>query len=601
MAEPLEIGRSYTAKDFAAYRAFAQRVAPHVIARTYYDADEDEHARTPAAMERYLRRMHVDLVRLGIESGAPVLVAHLKTAMRRHGSALLTQSALQMIRQIAAIAEQAPAASHGIGMWFRPRVAAHLKGQHLKTLGELVAFCNRRGGSWWRAVPRIGRLRAEAIVRWLRRHEASLGCRVDADVDAAEPLVAAELTLIGPGSAVLVPLERMAVPHALSGVDGINRATAFCMIQARHDLQAIRTYLNQYRDQPKTLRAYTKELERYLLWALLVRGTAFSSLLLDDCEAYKDFLAGPAPAFVGPKSSRNGPRWYPFASTELSAESQRYAVRVIRAACSWLVDVRYLAANPWRAVKDPRTVTREVSLQIDRALPDALWRTVKRHVDLACDGLEDAAQWRATRVAMLLMGESGLRREEAASATRNHLRKSEFSTAEQPIWALTVIGKRNKERTVPVRMTTVEAIRAHWSDRGQVFDDGQSTAPLLCPIAVPPTQSAQKKHAAIGVNAFTPDSLGRLVKHGLAALAKTMAHLDASDRAALVRASAHAFRHTFGTVSLAAQRPLPLDVVQAVLGHASLQTTTIYVRSANKRVMETTAEMHRFDVEAEGQ
>jgi len=601
MAEPIELVRAYTTKDFAAYRAYAQRLAPAVIARTYYDVDEDEHARTPAAMERYLRAMHADLVRLGIEHGSPTLVTHLKTVLRQHGSALLTQSALHMIRQVAAIAEQAPAATHGIGMWFRPRVAAHLKGQHIKTLGELVAFCNRRGGSWWRAVPRIGRLRAEAIVRWLRRHEASLGCRVDADVDAAEPLVAAELTLVGPGSAVLVPLERMAVPHTLSGVDGINRATAFCMIQAHHDLQAIRTYLNQFRDQPKTLRAYTKELERFLLWAVIVRRTAFSSLLLDDCEAYKDFLAAPAPAFVGPKSSRNGPRWYPFASAELSPESQRYAVRVIRAACSWLVDVRYLAANPWRAVKDPRTVTREVSLQIDRALPDALWRRVKRHVDLACDGLEDAAQWRATRVAMLLMGESGLRREEAASATRDNLKKSEFSTAERPIWALKIIGKRDKERTVPVRMSTVEAIRAHWIDRGQAFDDDQSTAPLLCPLAIPPTQSAQKKHGEIGVNAFTPDSLGRLVKHGLAALAKTMAHLDASDRAALERASAHALRHTFGTVSLAAKRPLPLDVVQAVLGHASLQTTTIYVRSAHKRVMETTAEMHRFDVEAEGQ
>jgi integrase len=106
----------------------------------------------------------------------------------------------------------------------------------------------------------------------------------------------------------------------------------------------------------------------------------------------------------------------------------------------------------------------------------------------------------------------------------------------------------------------------------------------------------------IGVNAFTPDSLGRLVKHGLAVLAKKMGDLDASDRAALERASAHALRHTFGTVSLAAKRPLPLDVVQAVLGHASLQTTTIYVRSASKRMMEATAEMVRFeDSESEGQ
>ena len=64
------------------------------------------------------------------------------------------------------------------------------------------------------------------------------------------------------------------MPHALSGADGENRSTAFCYIQAQHDLDAVRAYLNRYRDQPKTLRAYTKELERFLLWAVVLRGKA---------------------------------------------------------------------------------------------------------------------------------------------------------------------------------------------------------------------------------------------------------------------------------------------------------------------------------------
>ncbi|MDR5806451.1 hypothetical protein [Caballeronia sp. LZ001] len=64
---------------------------------------------------------------------------------------------------------------------------------------------------------------------------------------------------------MLAPLERLAVPHALLGAEGENRSTAFCYIQASHDLDAVRAYLNRYCDQPKTLRAYTKELERFLL------------------------------------------------------------------------------------------------------------------------------------------------------------------------------------------------------------------------------------------------------------------------------------------------------------------------------------------------
>jgi site-specific recombinase XerC len=180
--------------------------------------------------------------------------------------------------------------------------------------------------------------------------------------------------------------------------------------------------------------------------------------------------------------------------TQSAQQKIRYAVRVIRAACSWLLDVRYLAANPWRAVKDPRTVTREVQIQMYRALPDALWRRVKDQLDLDCEGQEEAAQWRAMRVAMLLMGESGLRREGAATATRNNLEKSEFSTAERPIWALKIVGKLDKERTVPVRMTTVAAIRAHWTYRGQAFDDDRSGAPPCSTLSRFPQRNRPQKH-----------------------------------------------------------------------------------------------------------
>jgi hypothetical protein len=88
-------------------------------------------------------------------------------------------------------------------------------------------------------------------VSWLRRQQSALGLTVDADVDSVEQegmtLVAAELVEVipaydprnpnvtesGPKGSdaprlILAPLERLAVPHALSGSDGENRSTAFC-------------------------------------------------------------------------------------------------------------------------------------------------------------------------------------------------------------------------------------------------------------------------------------------------------------------------------------------------------------------------------------
>ncbi|RZI71759.1 MAG: integrase, partial [Pseudomonas sp.] len=54
------------------------------------------------------------------------------------------------------------------------------------------------------------------------------------------------------------------------------------------------------------------------------------------------------------------------------------------------------------------------------------------------------------------------------------------------------------------------------------------------------------------------------------------------ERAKLAGATTHWLRHTFGTRAIA--RNVPLDVIQAQMGHASIQTTTaIYGRAPIKR------------------
>lgn len=45
-----------------------------------------------------------------------------------------------------------------------------------------------------------------------------------------------------------------------------------------------------------TQRAYLKEAERFLLWAIVQHKKSLSSMTLEDCEAYRSFLADPAPA-----------------------------------------------------------------------------------------------------------------------------------------------------------------------------------------------------------------------------------------------------------------------------------------------------------------
>ncbi|WP_345817684.1 phage integrase family protein (plasmid) [Paraburkholderia sp. PREW-6R] len=194
--------------------------------------------------------------------------------------------------------------------------------------------------SWWQAVPRIGAHRAQMLVSWLRRHARSIGCTVTFDIKTADPLALPVKQTVEAGRGTLVPLERLAVPRAHSG------AQAFAYVRARHDLDAVRAYLHRHSAQQATQLAYRRELERLLPWATVERGTALSSMSVEDCKAYNAFLAAPSSAFCGAPASRTSGRWRPFAPDALSPESQRYAVRAILAAFAWLEQVRYLAGNP---------------------------------------------------------------------------------------------------------------------------------------------------------------------------------------------------------------------------------------------------------------
>jgi site-specific recombinase XerC len=222
----------------------------------------------------------------------------------------------------------------------------------------------------------------------------------------------------------------------------------------------VRAWLHLYRDRPRTLRAYTREIERFLLWVVTVRGKALSSLLVDDCEAYKNFLEQSSPAFVGGRSTPCTSRlWRPFAGAGLSPESRRYAVRVLRAAFAWLVDMRYLAGNPWKGLRDPGTIRREGEIQIERAHTAQLWADVCAYVQRQ-GAVAGNQRWRIVQALMLLVGDSGLRRVEAAGARRECLQPYPADDGLE-VWVLTVVGKRKRERTVPVSLGTVRALRAH--------------------------------------------------------------------------------------------------------------------------------------------
>ncbi|CAG4926474.1 site-specific integrase [Paraburkholderia gardini] len=176
------------------------------------------------------------------------------------------------------------------------------------------------------------------------------------------------------------------------------------------------------------------------------------------------------------------------------------------------------------------------------------------------------------------------------------MRESTYSSDDSPVWELTVVGKRKIERTVPVSPATVDALRAHWRDRQKNFDD-EASGPLVKPIFLPPTPQAKERHKSDTDLSYAPDSLNDMVAWAMKRLRAGIPDLSNSEIAQLEATSPRAFRHTFGTQ--AAAEDVPVDIIQCILGHRSLQTTTIYVQAEKQRMMKAAAKYYAADAASE--
>jgi site-specific recombinase XerD len=486
-------------------------------------------------------------------------------------------------RQAAALARmeqalvQEPAPDHPVDGWFEPAVAQRLAAAGLVTLADLLALIGRRGHRWYTGVPRLGPKGAQRILNWLSLHAASLqelsprALIPRRQLNPDHPALAhAGGAGTRPGVPDVVPLEALQefrLPTGLDGSQGLNRAPL-----PRHqatvntDLQAVNAWLATYRASAHTARAYRREAERLLLWAIVAQGKPLSSLNTLDCTEYVDrFLADPQPTarWVGHgRVERFHPDWRPFAGG-LSARSRETARLILRSMCSWLVGQQYLAANPFGGL---RPVAAPAAIDVaGRTLTHAQWQFVLQASSRADYSVAEVRD----RFALLLAYATGLRRAELAAATTGALTRKGLDGTLEDAWQLTVAGKGGIARTVPVPHALMTALRESLTARGLPAD------PQACPTGTPLVW-----HARTGA-ALSADGLGQVYKE---IFRRAAARLDARYEGAardLQRASTHWLRHTHSNHALDAGADL--RDVQANLGHASLQTTTVYVKTDNAR------------------
>ena len=543
--------------------------------------------------------------------------------LRRRARLIARQ--LDALRWLESLVAQPPRPGDSVAAWLNPTLASHLEAADLFTLAQLVERINGVGRRWYAGIKAMGQGKALRIVEWLQQraneHPDSIGLRLGSHVTLARSkLYAHELNAVVAPATAIRPLEKFIVPAELDGTCGLyRRPQAQCLLKATNDYQAILAWLRskhgltpeqkanlkarrrqsdlgveQGLDWLQTLsntqRAYRKEAERFLIWAITHKGKALSSMSNEDCIEFRDFLADPQPRsrWCGDRGrERWSPLWRPFEGP-LSASAQRHAVTILKNLYGFLVDQNYLMGNPWSAVGVPRTAGPKVNA--GRSFSLAQWQFIKAQLKMLP---ATSANQRLT-FGLHLLYATGLRLSEVVAATASDLQWLEYpadASDDQAMegWLLRVIGKGQKEREVPLPADVVGELARYLVSRGLDADpedignqgalllgkasDAAERAPgLSTGQAFDPRQGIAATTFYDQIKAFFADCAFVLRGKG-----------DAKGAERFMKGSTHWMRHSHASHAIASG--MPIEIAQQNLGHASLATTTVYVTTEKRRRM----------------
>ncbi|MDF3883940.1 phage integrase family protein [Cupriavidus basilensis] len=503
--------------------------------------------------------------------------------------------------------------------WLADTLATRLEAAGVATLSDLIDRINGLGSGWARSLPGIGAGKARALETFLRTHAESLDKRIGAHVAVPRrQRDAHELAAVMPRGSrerVLVPLDQLIMPAELDGRAGAYRLPqARCLIGAHTDYEAVLTWLRSKPGLPleqvarlrerrrdlgsvpgpvdwlhylsNTQRAYRKEAERFLLWALLARCKPLSSMDTDDGLAYRDFLAAPPAHWCAPRSrERWSPLWRPFEGP-LNPRAQSYAVGVLANLYRYLNDKNYLAGNPWLGIHVPKRAKPE--LDVGRSLTEDQWAFVSG----CLARLPATSAHQRLQLVLPLLYATGLRLSEVVSATTDDLEWVSLpgadGSAREEGWWLTVLGKGNKLRRVPVPDAVIDALANYLQTRGFAADPAANRLAGGVALLGHATDQAERapwaRRDTAGADAgLAATTLYRQIKRFFQACAAELAPVDDRGARRLAAASTHWMRHTHVSHALAAGAPL--EAVRQNAGHASLDTTTRYVTTEEARRM----------------
>lgn len=493
-----------------------------------------------------LRRQLADFARQRHRADLAALFEGAAIDRTRHARAV--DAAIEQLRR-APVPQ--PLIGDELERWLPRRVAKPLRAQGLRTLADLTVRVPRRR-RWWVAIPGLGQAGARVVETFFAGH-----------LDLTER---ARALVVRETPQDVVPWERLRIPKQVDGSLGVFRAPrATCILSADNDFEAVQAWLSLHESEA-TRRAYRKEAERLLLWAIVERGKPMSSLTTEDAVAYRAFLRHPTPRarWVGPSLPRTSPEWRPFAG-DLSSRSIAYSVTVLGALFRWLIEQCYVLANPFSGIR-VRGGAGAQALDASRSFTEGEWALI-RAVAEQLEGSHGWSKAAAQRVRFVLDFDyaAGLRGGELVGETLRHLKSDRHGD----VW-LHLVGKGGRAGKVAVPELARVALDRYLAQRGL------PTTPTRWAPDTPLVPSLEEDGAPITATRM------RTVLHGFFETAADVVSQDAPVTAEkLRRATPHWLRHTHATHAL--DRGAELTTVRDNLRHASISTTSVYLHADDTR------------------
>jgi integrase/recombinase XerC len=225
---------------------------------------------------------------------------------------------------------------------------------------------------------------------------------------------------------------------------------------------------------------------------------------------------------------------------EYTKRSVNRKLSTLRSFFKWLKRENTIEVNPVQRVQGPKTVKRLPSFA----------RTTDLSAEKLDEVFEDELEGVRNRLIVELFYQTGIRLSELIDLMNSNIEKDRIK----------VIGKRNKERVIPITPTLFEMIEMYRNEYRPCVDD--STYLLIL-------KSGKKLY---------PKLVYRIINSYLG----LVTNLDTC--------SPHVLRHTFATHML--NNGAGLETLKDLLGHANLSATQVYTHNSFKQITNIYSQAH---------